>query len=245
MSEQTLDKLRKMRLPAFAEEYQKQKGNAFYHDMTFDDRLTLMVDREFDTRSNNTVTSNIRKAGFYDSNACLENINFKPERKIDKNLINELHTNEYIKSGLNIILIGAAGSGKTWISCAFGVNACRHKLKVQYIRCPELMNDFEVARIQGTYRRFLKQLNKIDLLILDEFLLTGVSDEERNDLLELIESRCNRKSTIFCSQWSPQGWYQRLGEGPVADAILDRILNSSYTITLNGSSMREDYSRIR
>lgn len=105
--------------------------------------------------------------------------------------------------------------------------------------------DFEVARIQGTYRRFLKQLNKIDLLILDEFLLTGVSDEERNDLLELIESRCNRKSTIFCSQWSHKDGISALGEGPVADAILDRILNSSYTIMLNGSSMREDYSRIR
>lgn len=142
-------------------------------------------------------------------------------------------------------MIGASGTGKTWISCAFGVNACRQRYRVKYIRLPELMSEFEAAKIQGTYRKTMKQLSKIDLLILDEFLLCSTSESERNDILELMEARSNKKTTILCSQWSPEGWYQKLGEGPVADAILDRILNSSYTILLQGKSMREEYSKIK
>lgn len=107
------------------------------------------------------------------------------------------------------------------------------------------MSEFEAAKIQGTYRKTMKQLSKTDLLILDEFLLCSTSESERNDILELMEARSNKKSTILCSQWSPEGWYQKLGEGPVADAILDRILNSSYTILLQGKSMREEYSKIK
>ena len=114
-----------------------------------------------------------------------------------------------------------------------------------YIRPPELFAEFEAKRIQGQFRQYLKQLQKYDLLILDEFLLVAASTSERNDLLELMESRTNKKSTVFCSQWTPEGWHERLGAGPVADAILDRIINSSYTIELYGNSMREDYSKLK
>ena len=214
MSEQTIEKLRKMRLSKFAEEYQKQKGNPDYQNMSFDDRLTLLVDMEYDSRINHTIERNIKNANFYDSTACLEQINYKPERKIDKSLIEELSTNHYIEEGLNVVVAGAAGSGET-------------------------------ARIQGTYRKMIKQLGKLDLLILDEFLLTSVNETEVNNILEIMELRCNKKSTILCSQWTPEGWYQKLGGGPVADAILDRIINSSYRILLEGSSMREEYSKLK
>ena len=160
-------------------------------------------------------------------------------------LIEELGTNEYIRSHLNIILIGASGCGKTWLSCAFGINACQARIKTKYIRLPELFSEFEAKKIQGQFRQYLKQLQKYDLLILDEFLLVAASPTERNDLLELMESRTNRRSTIFCSQWTPEGWHERLGAGPVADAILDRIVNSSYTIQLQGNSMREEYSKLK
>lgn len=105
--------------------------------------------------------------------------------------------------------------------------------------------NLETARIQGTYRKMIKQLGKLDLLILDEFLLTSVNETEVNNILEIMELRCNKKSTILCSQWTPEGWYQKLGGGPVADAILDRIINSSYRILLEGSSMREEYSKLK
>ena len=105
--------------------------------------------------------------------------------------------------------------------------------------------DLEMARIQGAYRRLIKKLGSLDLLIIDEFLLTSVNETEVNNILEIMEIRCNKKSTILCSQWTPEGWHQKLGGGPVADAILDRIVNSSYNILLEGTSMREEYSKLK
>ena len=165
--------------------------------------------------------------------------------QINRGLIEELSTNEYIQQKLNIILIGASGSGKAWISNAFGVNACMERYRVHYIRLSDLFQEIEEAKIQGHYKKYMKKLSKVDLLILDEFLLTTISECERNDLFEVIQSRTDKKSTIYCSQWAPEGWLGKLGDGPLADAILDRIRNSSYTILLKGRSLREDYSKIK
>ena len=130
-------------------------------------------------------------------------------------------------------------------SNAFGGNACMERYRVQYIRLPDLFQEIEEAKIQGHYKKYMKKLSKVDLLILDEFLLTNISEGERNDLFEVIQSRTDNKSTIYCSQWAPEGWLGKLGNGPLADAILDRIRNSSYTILLKGRSLREDYSKIK
>lgn len=238
-------KLKQMRLPRMREEYERQRNDPEFQHMSFDDRFGQMVSLEYDARINSTIETLIRKAELYDSTANLADVNYKPERKLDQGLIEELGTNEYIRSHLNIILIGASGCGKTWLSCAFGINACQARIKTKYIRLPELFSEFEAKKIQGQFRQYLKQLQKYDLLILDEFLLVAASPTERNDLLELMESRTNRRSTIFCSQWTPEGWHERLGAGPVADAILDRIVNSSYTIQLQGNSMREEYSILK
>jgi len=237
--------LKQMRLPRMREEYERQRNDPDSQNMSFDERLARMVSIEYDARINSTIETLIRKAEFYDSTASLADVNYKPERKLDQGLIEELGTNEYIRNHLNIILIGASGCGKTRFSCAFGTNACRARIKTKYIRLPELFSEFEAKRIQGQFRQYLKQLQKYDLLILDEFLLVAASPSERNDLLELMESRTNKRSTIFCSQWTPEGWHERLGAGPVADAILDRIVNSSYTIELYGNSMREDYTKLK
>lgn len=238
-------RLKAMRLPRMREEYERQRNDPEFQHMSFDERFAQMVSLEYDARINSTIDSLIKKAEFYDSTASLTDVNYKPERKLDQGLIEELSTNEYIHNHLNIILIGASGCGKTWLSNAFGINACQARIKTKYIRLPELFSEFEAKRIQGLFRQYLKQLQKYDLLILDEFLLVAAEPSERNDLLELMESRTNRKSTIFCSQWTPEGWHERLGAGPVADAILDRIVNSSYTIELHGNSMREDYSKLK
>lgn len=237
--------LKMMRLPRMKEEYERQRNDPSFQNMSFDDRFAQMVSLEYDARINSTIDTLIKKAEFYDSTASLTDVNYKPDRKLDKGQIEELSTNDYIRNHLNIILIGASGCGKTWLSNAFGINACRARIKTKYIRLPELFSEFEAKRIQGQFRQYLKQLQKYDLLILDEFLLVAAAPSERNDLLELMESRTNRKSTIFCSQWTPEGWHERLGAGPVADAILDRIVNSSYTIELHGNSMREDYSKLK
>ena len=237
--------LKMMRLPRMREEYERQMSDPECQRMSFDERFSRMVSLEYDARISSTIDTLIKKAQFYDSSARLAEVNYKPERKLDQGLIEERGTNEYIRNHLNIILIGASGCGKTWLSCAFGINACHSRYKTKYIRLPELFSEFEARKIQGQFRQYLRQLQKYDLLILDEFLLVAASPEERNDLLELMESRTNRKSTIFASQWTPEGWHERLGAGPVADAILDRIVNSSYTIQLQGNSLREDYSKLK
>ena len=237
--------LKNMRLPKMREEYERQRQDPSYQNISFDERFFEMLSAEYDSRINNTIEKLINKASFYDSTADLRDINYKPDRMLDPKLIEELKTNDYLDQHLNIIITGAAGCGKTWLSCAFGINACQSRYKVKYMRLPELFSEFEAKKIQNQYRPYLKQLQKYDLMILDEFLLVSAEQSERNDLLELMEARTNKKSTIFCSQWTPEGWHERLGGGPVADAILDRIVNSSYQIYLKGNSLREDYSKMK
>lgn len=237
-------KLRKMRLPVMAEQYELQLENAEYSQLSFDERFSELIDMEYDSRVNHTIERFIKNAHFYDSTASIEAINYNPDRKLDRSQMEELAANSYIEKGLNIIFVGASGCGKTWLSNALGVHACRDRKTVLYIRLPELFSKFEEMMIQGKYNEYLKKLGKYDLVILDEFLLKPTNETERSDLLELMEIRCNRRSTIFCSQYSFDGWHQLLDGGPIADAILDRIINSSYLITLYGKSLRETYSKL-
>lgn len=240
-----IEKLKKMRLPVIAEQYELQSASPEYSQLSFDERFSELIDMEYDSRVNHTIERFIKNAHFYDSTASMESINYNPDRKLDRSQMEELSTNNYINNGLNVIFVGASGCGKTWLSNALGVHACRDRKTVLYIRLPELFSKFEEMRIQGKYNEYLKKLGKYDLMILDEFLLKSTSESERSDLLELMEIRCNKKSTIFCSQYSFDGWHQLLNGGPIADAILDRIINSSYLITLHGKSLRETYSKLK
>lgn len=237
-------KLKLMRLPIMSQKYLEQKDDPESSELSFDERFEALVDAEYLSRINNTVQRNIKNAHFSINNASLAEVNYHPSRKLDKGLIEELGTNDYLKKGHSIIIMGPSGCGKTWFGCAFGINACLNKKTVLYIRLPELFSKFEEMRIQGKYRDYIKKLAKYDLLILDEFLLIPASEREVADLLEVMEARCNIKSTIFCSQYSCEGWHTRMGGGPIADSILDRITNSSYTIFIQGKSMREEYSTI-
>ena len=160
MNQEIYEKLREMRLPIMAEEYKDQSENTDTQNMTFEERLEAMVIKEYDSQINHTVKRYIKNANFYDSNANLQNINYKPDREINRGLIEEMSTNEYIQQKLNIILIGASGSGKTWISNAFGVNACMERYRVQYIRLPDLFQEIEGAKIQGHYKKYMKIIKK-------------------------------------------------------------------------------------
>lgn len=225
-----INKLKKMRLPVMTEQYEIQLQDPHYDQLSFNERFCELIDMEYDSRVNHTIERLIKNAHFYDSNASIEDINCSPERQLNRSQMEELATNRYIEKGLNIIFVGASGCGKTWLSNALGVNACRKRKTVLYIRLLELFSKFEEMRIQGKYIDYLHKLSKYDLLILDEFLLKPTTEIERSDLLELMEIRCNKKSTIFCSQYSFDGWHQLLDGGPIADAILDKIINSSYVI---------------
>lgn len=241
MKNVTIRKLKELKLNAAAEAYEHQINNIYdYTEMSFDERMMLIVDAEYDSKANHRIERLIRNAHFSDTSAYLENIEYLPDRHLNKELITALSDNSYIDKGQNIILMGATGIGKSYITNAFGINACRAGYKTLYVRTPELFSDLEIAKIQGTYKKTMKKYQKIPLLILDEFLLLPASDEEQRDLLELMEYRCGVASTILCSQFVTEGWHERLGNSVVADSILDRIIHTAYKIQIDGDvSMRQ------
>lgn len=172
----------------------------------------------------------------------MEDIEYHPDRQLDKQLMMELRTGNYIREHHNIVLMGASGNGKTWLYNALGTQACRQFFKVRYIRLPELLDELIVAKnaAVGSFRKLIQKYQKVELLILDEWLLTELTLEQATYILEIIEARLKKASTIFCSQFSPEGWHTKLGQAQIADAILDRIVHDSYAVLIDGSlSMRE------
>lgn len=244
MNEQTLTKLHEMKLNGMAEAYKEQAVNKDFQKMSFEDRLSLLVDLEFSRRRSNKLQRLIKSATFINSKACVEDIEYHEDRKLDKELILKLASGLYIQDYHNIILKGPTGSGKSFLASAFGVSACRQFYKVKYIRLPELLDELTLAKLaaDGSYRKLIKKYTKVNLLILDEWLLTNLSTDEAAILLEITEARHKTGSTIFCSQIDPSGWHLKLGNETIAEAILDRIIHDSYQILIDGEvSMRERY----
>lgn len=242
MNQQNYDKMRMLKLSGMAEAYETLFANPGYNDMTFDELLSIMIDHEDSLRKNNKLNRLLKQAGF-PVKASIEEIQYDSDRKLDKELLLKLATGSYILNGRNIIFKGVSGAGKTWLATAYGVQACRQYYKVQYVRLPNLLEDFKLAKYQanGSYGKLMQKLVKVDLLVLDEWLLYKLTNDEAALLLEIVNARHEaHKSNIYCSQFDIQGWYEKLGDGTLAEAVLDRIIHSSYDVFIDGAiSMRE------
>lgn len=234
---QTIEKLRDMKLKAMAQ--MLSEANPSDLELSFEERLGLMVEKEWMTKKNSKIKRLLRNANL-GINACIEDIEYSSNRAIDKQSIVELASCSFIEKSLNIITTGKTGSGKTYLICAFGSNACRKGYTVRYYRIPELLLDIQDAKAHNQYSKFMKQIQSVRLLILDDIGLKSYTLEESRDILEIAESRYDRGSMILAGQIAHSQWYELFPDPTIADAIMDRIIHNSYILELDSKvSMRE------
>jgi len=245
----TVDKLLEMRLSATSDAFLIQLNDPQMQEVPFEDRFGMLVDAEYTNRKNNSLKRLIKGVAFDQPEAHIAAIDYTSGRKLNRALIERLATCEYIVEHQNIFITGATGSGKTYMACALGMEACKQRFKTKYIRLPDLLLDLEIARTENNYRKVLTKYANPRLLILDEWLLLKPTETEQHDILELLHARRKTSSTIFCFQYHDSGWYDQLGgdDSPLAQAILDRIKHDAYKINIipadpaNYRSMREVY----
>jgi DNA replication protein DnaC len=234
----TLDKLEALRFNGMVKALTEQMSVPDIDDLSFEERLGLLVDREMTEREDRRLKTRLRQAKLRQS-ACVEDIDYRHPRGLDKSLILDLAGCQWIKRHLNIMITGPTGVGKTWIACALAQKACREGYRALYLRLPKLLQELPIAKGDGTYINLLTRLAKIDVLILDDWGLSKLMAEQRRDLLEILEDRYDSRSTIVTSQLPLDKWHDIIGDPTLADAILDRLVHNAYKINLRGESMRK------
>ena len=239
----TLDKLNALKLTGMAAALTDLSLTPESEQMSFEERLGLLVDREMTERENRRLTNRIRQAKLRHL-ASFEDIDYQSPRGLDKGLILSLGSCQWIKEHLNLLITGPTGVGKTWLACALAHKACREGYTAYYVRLNRLFHELSVAKADGQYTRLLAKLAKVDVLLLDDWGLTKMSAENRRDLLEVMEDRQGRRSTIATSQLPIEEWHGVIGDATLADAILDRLVHNAYKINLRGESMRKKRKKL-
>jgi DNA replication protein DnaC len=234
----TLEKLQTLRLAGMLKAFSEQLQMPDIHNLGFEERFSLLVDRELTERDNRRLSTRLKKARLRQS-ACLEDLDVKTSRGLDKALILSLAACTWIARSLNVLICGPTGVGKSYLACALAHKACLEGYSTLYLRLPRLFEDLRLAKADGRYGKLMLGYAKTDLLILDDWGLTPMTDPQRRDLLELLEDRYGRRSTIVTSQLPVSAWHEAIGDPTLADAILDRLVHNAHKIELKGESMRK------
>ena len=237
-----MEKLASLKLDGMARAIEEQINNPGVDSLSFTDRLGLLIDRESVDRENRRMKSRLKAARLRET-AAVEDIDYRHPRGLDKALILQLASCIFIRERLNVFITGPTGVGKTFLACALGHKACRDGFSVSYVRLPRLLENLGIGRGDGRYAKLLDALARVDLLLLDDWAMAPLTDEQRRDLFEILEDRYGRKSTIVASQLPVEKWHDAIGHPTLADAILDRLLHNGYKIALKGDSMRKKKGR--
>lgn len=240
----TLDKLRALKLDALADAFCEQQRNPHVAALSFEERLGLLVDAQHLALHNKRIARAQREAKLRIHSASLLAIDAPEKRNLDRALLAQLGSGAYIREHLCVLVTGATGTGKTFVACALGDQACTQGFRVLYLRLPRLLEELHLARADGTYPRLLARLLRTDLLILDDWGLGSLGEAQSRDLLEVLEDREGRRATVVASQLPVEHWHKWLADPTVADAILDRLVHRSYRLVLKGPSKRKDTNPI-
>lgn len=238
LNNQTIDQLFNMRLPAMSKEYRRQMEHAPTISLSFDERFGMMVDAEWISRKNNQLKKLLKGSNLRISNACLEDIDYSPDHNLDRDMVSRLADCSWIKEGRALIITGKTGTGKSFLNCAFGNAACRQGFKVKYYRVNRLLADLVIGRGDGSYNKLMKDLKKIDLIILDDFGMANLDPATSRDLLEVIDDRFGLRGTIIASQLPVVNWHELFEDSTIADAVLDRLVHNSYRFETKGDTRR-------
>ena len=243
LNQQTITQLHSLKLTGMLDALEQQQAQPHTHDLAFEERLALLVDREVLYRESRRL-ERLLKGARLRIQACVEDIDYRHPRGLEKSRMASLAGCDWIRQTHNLCITGPTGCGKTWLACALGNQACRQGMSVLYLRLPNLFEQLRISHGDGSYPRLMNRLLKMELLILDDWGIQKITTAQRQDLMEVIEDRHGRRSTLIASQLPTEHWHDYIGEATLADAILDRLLHGSHRLNLRGESMRKNTDQL-